>query len=75
MQRLIPLSFQCISEPVSIVAPVGQQAFRLRQAAEESGGPTVVTDLACGHDEADWSPIGIGEGVQLGVHAALGSTD
>lgn len=35
----------------------------------------MVADLACGHEEADRAPIGISDGVQLGIHAALRAAD
>ena len=34
-----------------------------------------IADLACGHEEPDRTAIGIGDGVQLGVHAPFGSAD
>ena len=40
-------------------------------------GATVnaVADLTGSHEEPDRAAIGIGDGMQLGVHAALGSAD
>ena len=35
----------------------------------------VIADLACGHEKPDWTAIGIGNGMQLGVHAALRAAD
>jgi hypothetical protein len=67
--------FQGISEPVSVITPVGQQPVRLWKAAQQGRRSGVVADLTCAHEEADRTPIGIGDGVQLGVHAALGPAD
>ena len=72
---LYPFVFQRFSEPVSVITPVGQQPLRLWQAAQQRRRAGVIADLACGHEEPDRTTIGIGDGVQLGVHAALGSTD
>ncbi|CAM8671106.1 hypothetical protein MCEREM30_00825 [Paracoccaceae bacterium] len=73
--RLYPLVFQRICEPVSVIAPVGQQPLRLWQAAQQGRRAGIVADLACGHEEADRAAIGLGDGMQIGVHAALGSAD
>ena len=67
--------FQRFSEPVSVIAPVGQQPVRRRQIVQEGSRSRVVADLAFGHEEPDRTAIGIGDGVQLRVHAALGSAD
>jgi hypothetical protein len=72
---LYPFVFQRFPEPVSVIAPVSQQPVCLRQAAQQGDRTGVVANLACRHEEADRAAIGIGDGMQLGVHAALGSTD
>jgi hypothetical protein len=72
---LYPLVFQRISEPVGIMAPVGQQPLRLWQTTQQGRRIRIVADLACGHEEADRAAIGIGDGMQLGVHAALCPAD
>lgn len=64
-----------ISEPVGIIAAVGEQPFCRWQAIQQGRSTRVVADLACGHEEADRTSIGIGNGVQFGVHAALGPAD
>lgn len=48
---------------------LGTLRCRLRRAA------TTPSDLACGHEEPDRPSLGIADGVQLGVHAALGAPD
>jgi hypothetical protein len=72
---LYPFVFQRISGPVGIVAPVSQQPFCLRQAAQQSGCTRAIADLTCGHAETARTPIGTGDGMQLRVHAAFGSAD
>jgi hypothetical protein len=72
MQGFIPLSFNASLNQSASQPPVGQQPFDLRQVAKEYGGTHVVTDLACSHEESDRAAIGIGDGMQLGVHAAVG---
>ena len=72
---LYPLVFQRIAEPVSIIAPVGKQPFGLRQAVQKGGRVSVIVDLACGHEEAERPALGVGDGMQLGVHAALRAAD
>ena len=72
---LYPLVFQCFSEPVGVISPVSEQPICLWQAAQQRRRAGVITDLACRHEEPDRATIGVGDGVQLGVHAALGSTD
>src|SRR5690606_16508734 len=67
---LYPLVFQRFSEPIGIIAPVSKQPPCLRQAAQQRRRAGVITDLAGGHEEPDRPPFGIGNGVQLGVHAA-----
>jgi hypothetical protein len=71
MQGIIPLFPQHISEPVSIMAAVVQEPFRLGQADQKSGCTCVVADRACSHNRADR----VTAGVPLGVHAAHGLAD
>lgn len=75
MRGFMPLSLQRFSEPVGVIASISQQPLRLRQAAQQGRSAGIVADLACGHEEAERAPIGIGGGMQLGVHAALRSAD
>lgn len=49
--------------------------MRLRQAVQQGGGASVVADLARRHQQADRTPVCIGHGVKLGVHAAFGASD
>lgn len=72
---LYPIVFQHISEPVDIVAPVGQQPLSLWQITQQGRRTHMVADLACGHEEPERAALGVGDGMQFGSHAAFGSTD
>jgi len=50
-----------ISEPISIIATVAQQPFCRWQAAQQGRSASIVADLACGHEEADWATIFIND--------------
>ena len=63
------------TEPVGVVSPVGNQPFDRRQGATQRSRADVVAHLASRDEEADWSPGAVRDGVQLGIHAALGSAD
>jgi hypothetical protein len=87
MQGFIPLSFNASVnqsalagslEPVALtgsIAPVGKHPLCIWQAAQKGSGTGVVADLASRHEEADRATLGIGDGVQLRIHATLGSAD
>src|SRR5690606_36322030 len=62
---LYPLVFQCISEPVGIVAPIGQHPLCLRQAAQHGSGSGVIADRACGDEHADRTALSIGYSMKL----------
>ena len=47
----------------------------LREVVQQGCRAGVVTDLASGHEEAQWAAVRIGNGVQLRVHAAFGAAD
>jgi hypothetical protein len=70
-----PLVFQRFPEPISVITAVGEQPLRLWQVAQQGRRTGIVADLPCGHEEADRAAIGIGDGMQLGVHAALRAAD
>jgi hypothetical protein len=87
MQGFIPLSFNASLnqsalagslEPVALtgsMAPVGQHPLCIWQAAQKGSGTGVVADLVSRHEEADRAAFCIGDGVQLRIHATLGSAD
>lgn len=49
--------------------------MRFRQVIEQRGRACVVTDLAGGHEEAQRAAVGVGNGMQLRVHATLGAAN
>ena len=73
--RRDPFVYQGIAEPVRVISPIGKHPFGFRQAAYQGGSTCVITDLACGHEYPDRPPLGIGNSMQLGVHAALRPPD
>ena len=73
--RSYPFVFQRISEPVSIMAPVGQHPFCLRKAAQHGGGTGVIADRTSRDKHADRTALSIGNGMKLRVHAALRAPD
>ena len=64
-----------IPEPVGIVAAVAEQPLRLGQVVQQRCRAGVVADLPSGHEEAQGAPVGIGYGMELGVHTAFGATN
>jgi len=66
---------QGFAEPVGVITTICQQSVRIGQADDQSGSASIITNLACRHEEADGASIVIGDGMQLGVHAALRATD
>lgn len=73
--RFYALFPQGIAEPVGVVATVGQQPLRFGKGVEQRSSPSIIADLACGYEEADWATVRIGDGVQLGIHATLRAPD
>jgi len=69
------LGLQGVPEPVRIIAPITEQPLSSGKTVQEGGGAGVVADLASGHEQADGASVGIGHGMKLGVHAALGASD
>ena len=70
-----PHVLQCFSEPVRIIAPAGRQPLRGWQAAQQGRRAGVVTDRTASDEEPDRAAIGIGHGMQFGVHATPGAPD
>ncbi len=69
------LLLERVAEPLGVIAPVGPHPLCFRQVVEQSRRSGVVADLASCDEEAQRTSVGIGVGVQLGVHAALGPSD
>lgn len=72
---LYPLGFLRTCGPIGIVPTVGHQPFHLWQAAQEVRRAGVISDLICSREKPDQATIGIGDGMQLGVQAALCAAD
>ena len=64
-----------VSQPVGIVAPVGQERLRRGQAREQRRGAGVVTDLACGQKQAAGATFAVADSVQFRVQPTLGASD
>ncbi len=62
-------------EPVCVVPAVVQHPPRLGEIVQQRCRTGVIADLASGHEEAERSSVGIGDGVKLGVHASFGAID
>ncbi len=73
--RLDALDLESVSEPIGVVAAVAEKPLRLGQVVEQRRRTCVVADLAGGHEEAQRAAVRVGDGMQLGVHAALGAPD
>ncbi|PZX11246.1 hypothetical protein LX81_03994 [Palleronia aestuarii] len=64
-----------VTEPVGVVAAVGEKPVRLRKADLERERALVVADLAGGHKEADRAAFAVGNGMEPAIHpAVLGET-
>jgi hypothetical protein len=72
---LCPFVFPCVSQPVRVRPPIGDQPAGLRQASLQGRRPLVVADLSCRQGEPEGSAVCIGDGVQPCVHAAFRSPD
>jgi hypothetical protein len=46
-----------------------------REFVKRCSRADVVADLAGGHDETQRTAVGVGNGMELGVHAAFGAAD
>lgn len=67
------LGLQGVSEPVGVVAAVAEQPLRFWHIVEQRCRVGVVADLASGHEEAQGAAVRVGNGMELGVHAAFGA--
>ncbi len=70
-----PLVFQSFPEPVGVVAPVSEYPRGGRQTTQQGGGSRVVADLACGHEELQGPPLGVGDGMTLGGQPTFRAPD
>lgn len=72
---LYPFVFQRVPEPVGVIATIPEQPVDFWQVAEQSPRADVIADLAGGDEQVERPPLAIADGMQFGVHAALGPTD
>ena len=69
------LLLQSSPEPVGIISTVCEHPLRLGQIIEQGGCASIIAALTSGYEETEWASIGIGEGMQLRVHAAFCAPD
>ena len=69
------LVLQGFSEPVGVVASASEQPCHVWQTAQQSSRADVITDLPSGDEQVQRPTLAVADGVQLGVHTALGATD
>ncbi len=69
------LFLQSITEPVGIVATISEQRLGFGKFVQQAGGTDMISDLPCGHEETVWTVVRIGNGMELGVHAACRASD
>jgi len=70
-----PFDSQRFPEPISVISSVSEQPFDIRQAAQQGSGADVVADLPCRNEQVERTSPAVADGVQLGIHAALGSAN
>lgn len=70
--RLYALVLQAFTEPVGIITSVGQKLLRRWKAVQQCRCTSVITGLACAHEEADQAAVFICDSMQFGAYAALG---
>ena len=70
-----PLVLERFPEPISVTAAIPKQPVRLWQTSHHGAGSDVLAEVSCRHERVQWASSAVAHGVQLGVHAALGSTD
>jgi len=66
---------QGFPEPIGVVAPVPEQPVDIWQTAQQGPRPDVIAHLPGRHEEVERPPFAVADGMQLGVHAALGAAN
>ena len=66
---------QGFSEPVGIVAAISEKPLHAGQPTDERTRPDVVADITGRQEQVDGPAAAVADGVQLRVHAALGSAN
>ena len=72
---LCSIVYKGFAEPISVIPSISEEPFSLRQAIHQGGCASIITDLACRDEEADWSSFGVCDRVQFSIHTTLGQTD
>ncbi len=67
--------FQGFAEPVGIVTAIPEQPVDIRQTVAKRPRTDVVADLPCGYEKVEGASLAVADGMELRVHAALGSSD
>ena len=75
MQGLMALLLQSLSEPVGDISAVSKHPLRFWQFIEKGCRARVVGDPTGSYEVAEWPAIGIGQRVQLCIHASFGASD
>ena len=57
------------------ITPVRDHPLGRRQTAQQGGSAGIVADLACGHEDLQGPPLGVGDGMQLGVQPTFRAPD
>jgi len=69
------LVLQGFPKPIGVVAPVPEQPVDIWQTAQQGPRPDVIAHLPGRHEEVERPPFAVADGMQLGVHAALGAAN
>ncbi len=67
-----PFVLQRFSEPIGIIAAISEHPVYVRQTAQKRPRANVVADLPSRDEVVDWASLAIADGMQLGIHTALG---
>lgn len=63
------------AEPVAVIAAIGDQDVGVGQRGQHGRGSAIVADLTFGQEQDHGLAVAVADGVQLGVQAALGTSD
>lgn len=66
---------ECASEPVGVIASVGEHGFGGRQSVDEHGGAFEIAGLALAQRQAERATAAVADGVELGGQAAAATPD
>ena len=69
------LCLKGVPVPVCVVATVGGHPLCLGQIIQQRCSAGVIAYLASGREKSERATVGIGDGVELRIHAAFGATD